>query len=218
MPGDGDDRWVFTEDNPARELSTAAALAAASRPMRGFNDDLAADALAVAKELFDITEARDDDARAARFHAAVELFLATGGERYRACVLDGMDVVRANVRKVGWVACRVNEALDDAGFTSALREALAPLREELAARCAETPYGIPYRPFIWGAGWGIEAFAMDYYFLHRAFPDLFGPEVIHRALHFILGCHPGSNTASFASGVGAKSATTAYGLNRADWS
>ena len=33
----------------------------------------------------------------------------------------------------------------------------------------------------------------------------------------MLGCHPGSNTSSFASGVGAKSTTTAYGINRADW-
>lgn len=38
------------------------------------------------------------------------------------------------------------------------------------------------------------------------------------ALNFVLGVHPGSNTASFASGVGAHSATTAYGGNRADWS
>jgi hypothetical protein len=38
------------------------------------------------------------------------------------------------------------------------------------------------------------------------------------ALNFILGTHPGANTSSFASGIGAKSATTAYGFNRADWS
>jgi endoglucanase len=37
------------------------------------------------------------------------------------------------------------------------------------------------------------------------------------ALNFMLGVHPGENTASFASGVGAKSATVAYGFNRADW-
>jgi hypothetical protein len=37
-------------------------------------------------------------------------------------------------------------------------------------------------------------------------------------LNFVLGCHPGDNTASFASGVGAKSATRAYGYNRADYS
>ncbi len=38
------------------------------------------------------------------------------------------------------------------------------------------------------------------------------------AMNFILGCHPGTNTASFASGVGSRSITTAYVFNRADWS
>ena len=38
------------------------------------------------------------------------------------------------------------------------------------------------------------------------------------ALNFVLGVHPGSNTASFASGVGANSLTSAYGTNRVDWS
>ncbi len=38
------------------------------------------------------------------------------------------------------------------------------------------------------------------------------------ALNFVLGVHPGNNTESFASGVGARSATVAYGTNRADWS
>ena len=82
----------------------------------------------------------------------------------------------------------------------------------------ETPYGIPYRPHIWGAGWQIQGMAFQYYFLHDAFPDLFAPALMSRALNFVLGCHPGSNTASFASGVGAVSATMAYGMNRADFS
>ena len=38
------------------------------------------------------------------------------------------------------------------------------------------------------------------------------------ALNFVLGCHPGSNTTSFVSGVGINSLTVAYGVNRADWS
>ena len=38
------------------------------------------------------------------------------------------------------------------------------------------------------------------------------------ALNFVLGCHPGSNTTSFVSGVGTNSLTVAYGINRADWS
>jgi len=34
----------------------------------------------------------------------------------------------------------------------------------------------------------------------------------------MLGFHPGSNTSTFVSGVGAKSLIPAYGANRADWS
>ena len=52
----------------------------------------------------------------------------------------------------------------------------------------------------------------------KAFPDIFPKELMLNALNFVLGCHPGSNTSSFASGVGAKSVTTAYGINRADFS
>ena len=85
-------------------------------------------------------------------------------------------------------------------------------------RSGETPYGVPYRPSIWGAGWDIQRFGFEYYFLAVAYPDIFPAGTVYSALDFVLGCHPGSNTASFASGVGAKSTTVAYGLNRADWS
>lgn len=98
------------------------------------------------------------------------------------------------------------------------RDALAAYSEKLAADVAETPYGVPYRPHIWGAGWDIQRFGYENYFLAAAYPDLFSQEPIFNALNFILGCHPGSNQASFASGVGAQSATVGYGLNRADWS
>ena len=54
-PGNGDDRWVFTEENTTRELTTAAQLAAASRVLNGFNDTLSVQALEVARELFDRT-------------------------------------------------------------------------------------------------------------------------------------------------------------------
>ena len=59
---------------------------------------------------------------------------------------------------------------------------------------------------------------MEQYFLHRSFPEIFSRELMLHSLNFILGCHPGPNTSSFASGVGAHSATVAYGFNRADWS
>ncbi len=90
--------------------------------------------------------------------------------------------------------------------------------EQWQREVKETPFGIPYRPVIWGAGWGIQDLGVRQYFLHPAFPDVVGADGALAALDFVLGVHPGSNTASFASGVGARSMTTAYGWNRADWS
>jgi len=77
---------------------------------------------------------------------------------------------------------------------------------------------VPYEPNIWGAGWGIQAFGMEQYFLHTSFPEIFPKEPMLHALDFVLGCHPGPNNASFVSGVGSRSVTVAYGFNRADWS
>ncbi len=83
---------------------------------------------------------------------------------------------------------------------------------------ADSPYGVPYKPNIWGAGWNIQQFGVTQYFYHKGWPDLVPTEFFEHALNFILGVHPGPNNASFASGVGANSIKVAYGVNRADWS
>ncbi|SFB62366.1 Glycosyl hydrolase family 9 [Cohnella sp. OV330] len=211
------ERWVFTEDNPTRELTTAAHLAAASRALIDFNPVLSQQALQAAAELFKITDG-SGNARTAKVHAAAELFVATGEEQYKNHLLSEADFIVESIAQVGWFVARAEKAMNDAGFTQRIRDALPALKEQFARQSAETPYGIPYRPHIWGAGWGIQQQGYEYYFLHRAYPDLFDPELIFNALNFVLGCHPGANTMSFASGVGATSATVGYGLNRADWS
>ncbi len=217
--GNEDDRWVFTEDNPFRELTTAAQLAGVSRALKGFNDDLSRDALDAAKALWQVTDwNRNEFARMARVHAAAELLITTGDDEYRQHLLSEMGFIAEKIQRLGWMACRAMKAVNDPAFEKALRDALLPLKEELAAQSTETPYGIPYRPHIWGAGWLIQSLGFQYYFLQDAFPDLFPKHLVGHALNFILGCHPGSNTASFASGVGAVSATMAYGMNRADFS
>lgn len=122
------------------------------------------------------------------------------------------------IPRIGWAVCRAKDNIDDAAFLSLFKETLTKYAEMLSKDSEETPYGVPYRPNIWGAGWAIQSQGMKYYYLHKAFPEIFGPEPVYHALHFVLGCHPGSNTESFASGVGANSITIGYGLNRADWS
>lgn len=219
VAGNEDDRWVFTEDNPPRELSTAAQLAAIARTMKDFNPELSADALKAARELFEVTDhQRNEWAQTAAVHAAVELLITTGEEKYRTYVLDAQERITGNIKRLGWVVAKGLDVIADPAFTDAVRAALATEKEEIDKMCLETPYGIPYRPHIWGAGWQIQRMAMEYYYLHKAFPELFGPELILNSLNFVLGCHPGANTASFASGVGAVSATMAYGMNRGDFS
>lgn len=99
-----------------------------------------------------------------------------------------------------------------------MKLAVAGYAKKIVEEGKETPYGVPYRPHIWGAGWDIQDFGVKQYFLHTSFPEIVPKEYMLNALNFILGCHPGDNTASFASGVGSKSQIVAYGYNRVDYS
>ena len=184
--------------------------------MRGYNDELAREALDIAVELYNITD--DSKAKPVKIHAAIELLLTTGEQRYRDYLISEAEYIAAHIERLGWLAAKVDVIIGSEAFTQAIRAALPKLKASIDEQSAETPYGIPYRPNIWGAGWDIQRLGFQYYYLHSAYPEIFGSELLYNALNFILGCHPGSNTASFASGVGTKSATVAYGLNRADWS
>jgi hypothetical protein len=215
LPGSPDDRWVFTEENARRELQTAGALAATARALKGYNDDLAARSLKAAQEIY--ARARPQD-ELARVGAAAELLIATGDAKYRQLLLAQRDAIARNIDRVGWQVGRTLPLVKDKAYTKAIREAVAAYRTKVDGLAQETPYGVPYKPDIWGAGWNIQRFGWDQWMLHLSFPDLFPRSYALQALSFILGVHPGSNTASFVSGVGASSLTTAYGFNRADWS
>ncbi|MCL2364237.1 MAG: glycoside hydrolase family 9 protein [Defluviitaleaceae bacterium] len=250
IKGTSDDRWVFTENNPRRELTTAAQLAAAARVLTGFNNKLARRALKIARDIYMainpavILNEEGQNGRTAvtlaKLHAAAELLITTGETAYQAFLLDHADfiarAIAANTHNnPAWYIARANQYMqtnDSAlhadntahmsgvyqSFSQKIDAALHTLADRLLAESKETPYGIPYRPHIWGAGWGIQRGGFEHYFLHTAHPDLFPAEGVFDALNFVLGCHPGPDSMSFASGVGAKSATVGYGLNRADWS
>ena len=223
VAGNSDDRWIFTENNPMRALSTAAQLAGAARVLRGFNDALSQECIDIAQKLYQDTEANGFMA-GAKLQVAVELYLATNNQAYLDFIFSQQQLITNSIARTGWFTARIAKLLEtkkdkqSRQFVAAFRAALVNYKTQLDKQSAETPYGVPYRPSIWGAGWDIQRFGFEYYFLTSAYPDIFQKETVYHALDFVLGCHPGSNTASFASGVGARSATVAYGLNRADWS
>lgn len=235
ITGNEDDRWIFTEDNPARELSTAAQLAAVSRVLKGMNDTLSVHCLNIAREIYATvganvsnTNSRGNQRRNwalfPKIQAAVELYLTTGEQAYMDFLLENREVIISRIGQTGWYTARVEKLFAQMknkkakAFSAAFRKALVEYEKEVVKQTQDTPYGIPYRPHIWGAGWDIQRFGFEYYFLTTAYPEIFSGAPVFSALNFVLGCHPGSNQASFASGVGAESATVGYGLNRADWS
>jgi hypothetical protein len=223
-PGSADDRWVFTENNPEQELQVAAGLAAASRALKGFNVGLSQDCLRIARQLWDVTK---EENHLQRMGLAVELLQATHEKPY-ADFLTGMAAeISRNVAQsggdlsgdpveTGWLAARSLALIKDEGYRQKIREALHACRAAIDRMALKTPYGVPYEPAIWGAGWDVQHFGMEQYFLHSACPDIFPENYMLNAMNFVLGCHPGANTASFVSGVGARSLTVAYGFNRAD--
>ena len=229
VSGSPDDRWVFTEQNPRRELSAAAALAAASRVLRGYDDGLAAECLRIAESAWNAAPDEEKPAPApasgqqrarpsAKIGLAVELLATTKDRRYAEYLVGQRDAIARAFRDVGWMVGHVLPLVGDPAFDKVVADAARAYRGEVETLEKKTPYGVPYEPDIWGAGWGIQRFGMQQYFLHTAFPTIFPKESALHALNFVLGCHPGPNTASFVSGVGARSVRVAYGLNRADWS
>jgi hypothetical protein len=211
--GSGDDRWVFTEENPHRELGVCAALAAAARALGGFNEPLAGDCLRIAQALY--RDAKETEPLS-RLEAAIEMLKTTGDAGYADLILSIQESIAEHPDRAGWLAARALPLIPDEAFTARIRECLEAYRAKVDALEKATPYGLPYQPHIWGAGWGIQRFGVKEYWLHKALPDLFSASYLFHAVNFVLGCHPGPNPASFVSGVGAVSLIPGYGVNRAD--
>ncbi|HXK61496.1 MAG TPA: glycoside hydrolase, partial [Acidobacteriota bacterium] len=181
------------------------------------NDELAAECITAAEELWQEERELRRGIRD-KVIAAAQLLKTTRKPVYRQFFLDNRKQIVEGIRWMASAVGGVLPLLNDSAFAEEVRSAVKAQFAQVEQQQKENPFGVPYRPHIWGAGWGIQQFGVDQYFLHKAFPDIVKPDYMLNALNFVLGVHPGRNTASFASGVGARSMTAAYGVNRADWS
>lgn len=222
-----DDRWAFTSRTTALDYGSAAALAAASRVLRGYNETLADECLKTAVRVWDEEHAREPatfrfgNTTGGRIEdeelkATVELLITTrGGARYA----ERLAAMWPRVEKqFAPAAAHVTRALPfmDPAFRGKVASAAAAYKAALDADLAKNPFGVPITMGGWGGSGGVLGFGMNSYILHRVFPEIFGPEYTLRALAYVLGTHPASDV-SLVSGVGARSKTIAYGSNRADY-
>jgi len=228
--GNADDRWAFTTDLPANDLSIAGALASSSRALSASNPALATEALAAAKALWTKQQngtikggdGRDDStsprsAENANVVATVELLITSKGDRaYATRLRQLLPVIRQHFEWVGGAAVRAIPFMD-----ADYRKQLAPLVRAMKAKVDSTvinnPFGVPISDGSWAGSNQVVSFGTTMYLLHQAFPELVGTEYTLNAIDYVLGRHPANNL-SFVSTVGTASKLIGYGHNRADYS
>jgi hypothetical protein len=243
--GTYDDRLAFTSNggNPAGQMSTIAAMAAAARALKDYNPELSAKALKLAVKLWDENfEAADPEKMMAaaaanpnarrfgfgdqRTGAAVQLWRATGEQKYKDFFLPKVleqlkpaQVPAGNMNFRG--GSNLSTALElyplmDKEFQKAVKAAVPAYVKGVEAAAAENPYGVP----VSGRGWGGTEIALGWaynnYLVWKYFPDMIDPELVLNGMHFIFGRHPYSNV-SFITSVGVNTKKVAYGNNRGDY-
>ncbi len=213
--GKADDRWVFTQQNRGHDLTAGIALATASRVIGELNGQMAREALSIAKATWQQYQSTVD---ADLLRLAVELYNTTKDKQYLTFIENHPDQTVSSFNQIGWRLGSIMNDLGDGAMKNSVKQAARDLGKQIDSLSGLTPFGVPYKPNIWGAGWDIQSNGVKNYFLSTYFPDQISKDYYLHALNFVLGCHPGQNSASFASGVGENSVTVAYGFNRADWS
>jgi hypothetical protein len=224
--GKFDDRWAFTSKSSSLNYGSAAALAAASRALTGFNDELAKECLATAKKVWaeEAAKAQPDSFKHGnttggkleheQLKAATELLITTGEAKYAQAVKKLATEVDFG-GNASWFIRAIPYM--DADFKQQLKSKAQIYQTELAATQAKNPFGVPITEGGWaGSGWVIRH-ATNNYYIHKAFPELVSRESVLQGLNFLYGTHPAHNL-SLVSNVGTRSKEVAYGMNRADFS
>ncbi|AKH43240.1 hypothetical protein FHS61_001058 [Altererythrobacter atlanticus] len=225
--GTPDDRWVFTSRASALDYGTAAALAAASRALGGYDDALARKALHMAEQVWAEEQSRPPFTfthgnttggwlPGEEFMATAELLSATGKQEYARHIAQIWPQIAPRAAQYLRMALRILPHMPEswrAEIEQVAREAVSATEPFTGPN----PYGVPITTGGWAGNGAIIETGLTDYAIHKAFPQLSDGQAVYRALDYLHGTHPASNL-SFVSAVGAKSKEVAYGSNRADHS
>jgi endoglucanase len=227
LSGSFDDRWAFTSKSTPLNYGSIAALAAASRALRGFNDKLAEECLTIAQKVWKEEHSHAPDIFAygnttggrleeEELKAAVELLVCTKDVQYSKRIQELLPAIESQFHFLGALATRAIPYMDKK-YTQKMETFVKKYKASIDSLQQENPFGVFISRGGWAGNGGVIGFAMDHYILHKAFPQIIDAEATLRGLNYIFGCHPGSNI-SFVSAVGTESKMVAYGNNRADYS
>lgn len=226
-----DDRWAFTERTTFLDYYTSAALAAASRALKGFDDTLSQQSLFYAKQLWDENDSisKTDTSRFARMFgnalkisASLQLYITTKDKQYADVFKDAIWQSLKSMGGSRYGGGSIKAALQaipymDDDYKSRLRDYVIKYKAMCDDYAKQNPYGVPIAEGGWGGSGNVVSFATANYFANKFYPDIINAEYVYKGLNYIFGCHPYSNI-SFVSSVGTKSKKVTYGNNRANFS
>ncbi|MBN2215209.1 MAG: glycoside hydrolase family 9 protein [Bacteroidales bacterium] len=222
-----DDRWAFTGKSTPLDYGSVSALAAASRALRGYNDQLADECLKTSLKIWYDEHGHDPDIfyhgnttggrlEDEELKAAVELLITTGDKRFAEKINELLPYIEKQFVFNATTSVRAIPYMDT-GYVARIKNLVSIYSDSLTGFDNRNPFGVPISTGGWAGSGRVIYFAITNYILHEAFPDLIDAEYVYRGLNYIFGCHPGSNI-SFVSGIGTNSKMVAYGMNRADFS
>ena len=239
-----DDRWAFTNRITFLDYETAATLAAASRVLRGYNNELADRSLACAKKLLEEADEaskkpnNDEDepwmkfaSRGMDINTLLQLYITTKEKKYADRFLEKIWPMLEQMTDTTSVfpglfpgfggKGAINPALlavpyMDAAYKDKLKGYIIKYKKSIDQNEKDNPYGVPLFIKGWGGSSNVINWAITNYYVHKIYPDILGKEYVYKGLNYIFGCHPYSNL-SFVNAVGNHSKKIAYGNNRADF-
>jgi endoglucanase len=222
-----DDMWAFTSRNPRLDLRAATMFAAASRALKGYNDDLSARALTQSKRLLkEATELLANQARdttagfggPANMGTNLQLYIATGERQYADKFQELLwPALERNV------SVNISTALEaiphmNASFKEKLRPYVLKYKEYIDGLEKNNPYGVPIVLGNWAGSGAVVSFGTAICFASKEFPDIIDASHAFKATNWLFGCHPYHNYSLVATVGATRPKAVFYGNNRADFS
>lgn len=222
-----DDMWAFTSRNPGLDLRAATMFAAASRALKGYNDDLAIRALVQSKRLQ--AEASEllakqpptpfnQAGRSADVATYLQLYISTGEQHYIGKFQELL--WPALERNVSFTLLTALDAIPhlDASYKEKLRPYVVKYKEYIEGFEKDNPYGVPIGLGNWAGGAALLHFGTTVCFACKYFPDIIDVSHAYKTTNYLFGCHPYHNYSLVATVGAARPKAVFYGNNRADFS
>ena len=234
--GTPDDMWAFTNRNPNSDINAANMFAAASRVLKGYNDELSARCLKQSKRLQEeatkLMSQRGAGMRGRQggqnmnmnragggnMATNLQLYIATGEKSYIDQFVE--QIWLALDRNVNNSIRTAMDAIPymDAAYKERLRPYAEKYKEYLEQVSNNNPYGVPIGEGNWAGSGAVVTYGTTATFANLYFPDIIDKKYAYNAAAFMFGCHPYHNYSLVATVGAARPKQVFYGNNRADLS